>query len=50
MKSDLLTGFGGCDGSSPNETMSPEMSLKHFWQNEYRSENKAGVGFLFSYT
>ena len=41
-----LTYFCGWDGSSPRETVSPGMSLKHFWQKLYLSENKAGVGFL----
>ena len=40
------TYFCGWDGSSPKETVSPGMSLKHFWQKLYLSENKAGVGFL----
>ena len=41
-----VTYFCGWDGSSPRETVSPGMSLKHFWQKLYLSENKAGVGFL----
>ena len=36
----------GWDGSSPKDTESPGMSLKHLMQNVYLSENKAGVGFL----
>lgn len=26
-----------CIGSSPNVTVSPGISLKHFWQNVYRN-------------
>ena len=42
----IWTYFCGWEGSSPSETVSPGMSLKHFWQKLYLSENKAGVGFL----
>lgn len=30
----------GCVGSSPNVTVSPGMSLKHFWQKVYLSETR----------
>ena len=36
----------GWDGSSPSDTESPVISLKHFWQKVYLSETRAGVGFL----
>lgn len=34
----VCTYVWGCVGSSPNVTVSPGMSLKHFWQKVYLSE------------
>ena len=42
----LKTYTCGWDGSSPSDTESPAMSLKHFWQKLYRSATRVGVGFL----
>lgn len=36
----LITYVWGCVGSSPNVTVSPGMSLKHFWQKVYLSERR----------
>lgn len=36
----LYTYVWGCVGSSPNVTVSPGMSLKHFWQKVYLSERR----------
>lgn len=33
----------GCVGSSPSVTVSPGMSLKHFWQKVYLSERRPSV-------
>lgn len=38
----------GCSGSSPSVTVSPWMSLKHFWQKVYLSETTPYAFRLYS--
>lgn len=38
IKANVYTHVCDCSGSSPSVTVSPWMSLKHFWQKVYLSD------------
>lgn len=47
IRKEIATHVWGCDGSSPKETLSPWISLKHFSQKWYLSARRPYLGELF---